>query len=98
MAFSPLTPDRVVKMVEHWLGCPPRGYLGSNYGSDVKALLQNPMGAGLADDLVTKCKIDLPVIAGLPGGGLEVSLHDVDIDEQVVVFDVAGRQIGVSQE
>lgn len=84
-------------MVEHWLGCPPRGYLGSSYGSDVKSLLQTPMAAGLADDLVRKCQTDIPLVSGLPDGGLDVTLYDTDIDRKVIVFGIAGRQISVAQ-
>lgn len=97
MATSPITPERIGKMVEHWLSCPPRGYLRSNYGSDVKSLLQEPLAAGRADELVRKCHEDIPLIAGMPGGGLEVYAYEQGIDQQVVVFEVAGRRISVGE-
>jgi len=35
-----ITPDDIVGMVRHWLSTPVEAYLGSGYGSDVRALLQ----------------------------------------------------------
>jgi hypothetical protein len=92
---SPITPERVSAMVEHWLGCPPGGYLGSDYGADVKSLLQTPLASSLADDLVRKCNVDVPLSAGLAGGGLTVYAYDIDFDKKGLVFEIAGRQIGV---
>lgn len=82
-------------MVEHWLGCPPGGYLGSDYGSPVKDLLQSPMAAGLADGLIDKARQDVPLLSQAPPGAVNVYAYDEDIDRKVIVFDVAGELINV---
>lgn len=56
MSTTNITAHDVSGMVEHWLGCPPNGYLGMRYGSDVKSLLQTPMATGLADSLIAKAR------------------------------------------
>jgi hypothetical protein len=92
---KPITPERVVAMVKHWLECPPNGYLGSGYGSDVKALLFNPMASGVADDLVRKCRQDIPLVGQMPSQtiGLEASFNGVDV--LGVTMNVAGQRIAV---
>lgn len=85
-------------MVEHWLGCPPGGYLGSNYGADLKALIQTPMASGLADGLIDKCRQDVPLLSQAAPGSLNVYAYDDPgaTDRKVIVFDVAGELINVS--
>lgn len=85
-------------MVRHWLGCPPGGYLGSEYGSDKEAILQTPMAAGLADGLIDKCRQDVPLLSRAAPGTVNVYAYDDPnaIDRKVIVFDVAGELINVS--
>ena len=82
-------------MVEHWRGCPPGGYLGSDYGSDVKSLLHTPMASGLADSLIEKCKADVPLLSVAPPGSVNIGMYDLDIDKRAIVFDVSGELIEV---
>lgn len=82
-------------MVGHWLGCPPGGYLGSDYGADIKALLQTPMAAGLADGLIDKCRQDVPLLSQAAPGTVNVYAYDEGIDRMGLVFDVAGELINV---
>jgi hypothetical protein len=92
---NPITPERVVSMVQHWLGCPPGGYLGSDYGSDVKALLFNPMAAGAADDLVRKCRQDIPLVGQMPEQVVSIEAEARGMDLLGVSINVAGRRIAV---
>lgn len=80
-------------MVQHWLGCPPCGYLGQDYGADAKALLHTPMAAGLADDLIDKCRQDIPLVGQLGAGGLNVYSYDQSMDRKAVVFEIAGQAV-----
>jgi hypothetical protein len=82
-------------MVTHWLGCPPGGYLGSDYGSDVKSLLQTPMASGMADALIEKCRADIPLLALARPGTVNVGYSDLGIDRRSIVFEVAGELIDV---
>lgn len=93
-----ITAHDLKDMVTHWLGCPPGGYLGSDYGSDIKALLHTPMAAGLADGLIDKCRQDVPLLSKAATGAVNVYAYDdpTAIDRKVIVFDVAGELINVS--
>lgn len=85
-------------MVGHWLGCPPNGYLGSDYGSDVKSLVQTPMAAGLADGLIAKCKQDVPLLLDAPPGMLNVYAFDGGMDRKVIKFEVAGELVDAGDQ
>lgn len=85
-------------MTEHWLGCPPGGYLGSPYGSEVKSLLQSPMSAGLADGLIAKCRQDIPLLSLAQPGTLNVYSYDIDFEKKAIVFEVAGNEIFVGSQ
>lgn len=89
-----ITPDDIVGMVRHWLSTPVEGYLGSGYGSDVRALLQRPQNdtAALAD-FVAKMRRDLPVLSVLPESAVSVSLQARGIDGLELRVDVAGSLI-----
>lgn len=93
-----ITSGDLSDMVTHWLGCPPGGYLGQSYGSDIKALLQTPMASGLADGLIAKCREDVPLLSLAQPGALNVYSYDVDIDKKAIVFEVAGNEIFVGNQ
>lgn len=86
-------------MVSHWLGCPPGGYLGSDYGSDVAALLQTPLGGGLADGLIAKARADIPLLSQAAPGAVDVFAESVGVDRLVITMAVAGEliEVGISQ-
>lgn len=93
-----ITSRDVAGMVEHWLRCPPNGYLGSGYGSDVKALLHTPMASGLADDLIAKARQDVPMLRLSPDGMVNVYAFDEDMDRKVIRFEVGGELLDVTGE
>lgn len=90
-----ITSSDLSGMTEHWLGCPPGGYLGSSYGSDVKSLLQSPMSSGLADGLIAKCRQDIPLLRAAQTGTMNVYAYDIDFESKGLVFEVAGNEIFV---
>lgn len=92
---APITSADLADMVGHWLGCPPNGYLGQPYGSDAKQILQSPMAAGRADDMIEKCRSDIPLASRLGPGGINVYAYDADMDKKVMVFEVAGELVPV---
>lgn len=96
MAAIRITSRDIAGMVQHWLKCPPNGYLGSGYGSDVKSLLQTPMAAGLADDLIAKCRQDVPLLRAAPEGTVNVYAFDEALDRKVIRFEVGGELLDVS--
>ena len=90
-----ITPRDVTDMVRHHLGCPVDGYLGSGYGSDLKALLQTPMATGLADGVIAKAKQDVPLLESAPSGSVNVYAADLDMDKEGIFFEVGGDFVSV---
>ncbi len=80
-------------MIRHWLATPPNGYLGSGYGADLKAFLQAPMSAGIADSLLAKMRVDIPLVAALPTSSLNIYAVDDGPDKRTIYIDVAGELI-----
>lgn len=92
-----ITANDLSSMVRHWLGCPVGGYLGSDYGSDVPALLQTPMNSGLVDGLIDKARIDVPLLS--QAGAVDVYAQPVGMDRLAITVAVAGEliDVGVAQ-
>jgi len=100
MATDKITGEEVQGMVRHWLGCPAGGYLGSDYGNDIQALLQTPLAAGLADAQVQKCRADVPLVGAAPNGAINVFAIDdptAPADRKRIVFEVADSLIEAAQ-
>ena len=93
--MAEITGNDIQNMVTHWLKTPVYGYLGSDYGSDIKALLQNPHGAGLADAFIDKMRTDLPVLRLLPAGSINLYFRDHGPDKRELIVDVAGMSVSV---
>lgn len=77
-------------MVSHWLGCPPNGYLGSDYGSATEDLLHTPLRGGAANALVAKARTDIPILSVLPEGAVSVLAEPQGPDKMRLYFEVAG--------
>ncbi len=54
--MATITGNEIQGMVGHWLKTPVNGYLGSDYGQDVKALLQQPQTDGAPDAFLQKLR------------------------------------------
>lgn len=83
----------VIEMIQHWLSTPPNGYLGSGYGADLKALLQTPMSSGVADFLLAKMRVDIPLVGALPSSAINVYAIDDGPDKRSIYIDLAGEMI-----
>ncbi|WP_175712154.1 hypothetical protein [Burkholderia ambifaria] len=90
-----LTGNDVQGMVTHWLETPVNGYLGSGYGSNVKDLLQAPLQSGRADAVINKMRGDIPLVAALPRGVLEIVMADRGPDRRDLYINVLGRLVPV---
>ncbi len=82
-------------MVSHWLHTPVNGYLGSDYGQDLKSLLQLPQSDGRPEEQLQKLREDVPVLQVLPPNS--VNLYGVQTlpDRLDLVIEVAGQAINV---
>lgn len=86
-----ITAIDIQSMVKHWLGTGPYGYLGSPYGSDVKAMLLNPMTTGVQQSFVAKMREDIPIFRA-PEVAAAVSIYTQDTypDKREIIIDVGG--------
>jgi len=90
-----ITPDEIVSMVRHWLYTPVNTYYGSDYGSDLKSLLQNPVSAGgEADKLINKMKKDIPILTVI-NDSVNVYLQEIPNrpDASTLFIEVLGTAI-----
>lgn len=81
--------------IRHWLETPVNGYLGSGYGSDPQSLLHTPLKAGLADGFLNKMRADLPLIAALPRGALNLYAVDEGPDKLKIFIDASGQLVAL---
>lgn len=91
--MSTINPQLMQDMVRHWLETPVNGYLGSDYGQDLKRVLHSPLASHLADKQVSKLRADVPVLALLPSDTVNLySTHD-GRDKLRLFIEVAGRAL-----
>ncbi len=80
-------------MVRHWMASPVYGYLGSDYGNDLKAILMRPLGDSLADAQLRKLRDDILALQILPPGSVNVYAQHHAPDRVELVIEVAGHGI-----
>lgn len=85
-------------MVSHWLKTPVNGYLGSDYGQDVKSLLQKPLSDGSGDAFLQKMRADIPLLSVIPSNRINLYLVNRAPDKKELYIDVAGTPIQVVTE
>jgi len=98
--MSKITQQDLHGMVGHWLTTPVNGYLGSDYGQDVRTLLQQPLevAADNAADVLDKLRSDVPLLQALPKGALNLYGVPVDPDRLHLFIEVAGQAIEVKDQ
>lgn len=84
-------------MVRHWLSAPVNGYLGSDYGQDLKSLLQRPMNDGMGDAILQKLRQDVPVIGIVPSSYVNLLQKDTYPDKRTYCIEVAGNVINIDE-
>lgn len=87
--------SEVVDMVRHWLQMRANGYLGQPYGNNLKDLLQKPMNAMQGDELLRKLIKDVPILAELPKGSINLYQEDLSNQHKRLILDLAGRQVTI---
>lgn len=90
-----ITRTDIDEMVNHWLQTPVCGYLGSDYGQDLKSILQRPFGDGSADAQIAKLKSDVEVLQALPSTAVNIYAVPAGVDKLSLVIEVAGSAIEV---
>ena len=82
-----ITAEEILDMVRHWLHCPPNGYLGGDYGCDLKSLLQQPQAGGLANAFIDKMHEDLPILDSWRGD-INVYMRNQGVDGKRLVIEI----------
>jgi hypothetical protein len=82
-------------MVSHWVATPPNGYLGSSYGADILAMLHTPFKTGLADGLLNKLRVDVPLVGALPPAALNMYAVDKGPDRREIYIDASGTLVAL---
>lgn len=97
--MAQITGDDIQRMIRHWLTTPENGYLGSGYGSNVRALLQRPQLADQrrVDAFLDKLRADVPVLQALPSGAVSIEAQPTGVDQLRIVLSVAGRVYDLSE-
>ncbi|MBY0475377.1 MAG: hypothetical protein K2Q13_10020 [Nitrosomonas sp.] len=93
--MATITGNDIQDMVSHWLKTPTNGYLGSDYGQDIKSLLQNPQSSGEPEAVLQKLRVDVPVIQSIPDGSVNLYSVQTPPDRLDLVIEVAGQGIQV---
>jgi len=93
--MASITGRDIQDMVRHWLNAPVYGYLGSDYGCDTKALLQNPQSSGVANAFIAKLKKDLPILATLPANSVNLYSRQNGVDRLDIFIEVAGTSLQI---
>ena len=98
-SMDKITGNDLQGMISHWLSTPPNGYLGSSYGAPLKDMLQTPMKTGLADSLLAKLRMDVPLAGALPSSALNMFYVDNGPDKRNLFIEAAGQlvELGANQ-
>lgn len=81
----------IAKQLDHWISCPANGYLGSDYGVDLKQYLHKPMSIFDANQLIEKMKNDIPILRLLPENSINIYIENNDIDGKHLYIQVAEK-------
>lgn len=96
MANDTLNTDLLFRMIAHWLGTRPNTYYGSTYGAPTEDLLQKPLSSPIADAFLAKMRTDIPVIAALPAGTINMhSTHD-GLDRRNIYIEINGSYLSLA--
>ena len=72
----------IQRMIEHWLGTKPYGYIGVSYGRELQELLHKPMTEDTANKLIEWMKADMPILKQLGDADLSVVSEPIGIDKK----------------
>jgi len=85
-----ITGTEIQDMVGHWLNTPCNAYFGSDYGQDLKSLLQRSQTDGRADEQIAKMRTDIPVLQILPSDSTNIYAVTSGVDRMDLIIEVAG--------
>lgn len=90
-----LDTDLIFRMIAHWLGTKPGTYYGSTYGAPLEDFLQKPLNTPFADAFLAKMREDVPVLAALPAGIINIYAERSGLDRKTIHIEVSGRTVSL---
>jgi len=96
MADDTLNTDLLFRMIAHWVGTKPNAYYGSTYGAPTDDLLQKPLSSPIADAYLAKMREDIPVIAELPPGTINMRASGDGLDRKTIFIEINGSYVSLS--
>jgi len=96
MADDMLNTDLLFRMIAHWVGTQPNKYYGSTYGAPTEDLLQKPLSSPIADAYLAKMREDIPVIAALPPGTINMYTDNDGLDRKTIYIDINGSYVSLA--
>jgi hypothetical protein len=96
MANDAYNVDLLFRMVAHWLKTKPFTYLGSTYGAPTEELLQKPLSSPIADAFLAKMRDDIPVLAALPPGVINMYADSDGIERKNIYIEINGSAVSLS--
>lgn len=93
-----ITDTDVFAMADHWLNTPTNGYLGSDYGSNPKGLLQKPLQGLSADGFIRKLKKDVPLIGRASPDTVNVLSDTTAPDGLNLYLELGGKIIKIGNQ
>lgn len=79
----------ITKQINHWISCPQNGYLGSDYGIDLRQYLQKPISTFDANRIIEKMINDIPILSTLPRN--IINIYSTSNDDTVEIFISVGN-------
>lgn len=77
--------------IKHWLSCMPNGYLGSDYGIDLRQYLHKPISRFEADAIIAKMRVDIPILNILPENS--INIYSIVENDQVNIYINVGEMV-----
>lgn len=93
--MATITENDIQSMVAHWLRTPVNGYLGSDYGQDIKSLLHLPQSDGSPEAQLQKLRSDVPALQSIPEGSINLYSVNSAPDRLDLIIEVAGMAIQI---
>ncbi|MFJ3685543.1 hypothetical protein [Pseudomonas sp. NPDC090208] len=91
-----LNTDLLFRMIAHWLNTKPNSYYGTTYGNPLEDMLQKPLSSPIADAFLAKMREDIPVLAALPSGTINLYVTSEGVDIKNIYIEVAGQTLSIS--
>lgn len=90
-----LNTDLVFRMIAHWVQTKPRTYYGSSYGCPLEDMLQKPLSSPIADAFLAKMREDIPVVAALPNGAVNLRTDSDGLEKKFIYIEVFGQMVSL---